>query len=542
MANPLSFGQVMNPEEELNAISFEDACGYYAAIIDGFQVDMLQCISFINRMLGAGASTLPPQARALLAQAVRAAVSLSPFDTDILRLAAGLGLAPGAETVVKVLDATHAAPEVFEKARQTNIKYHSEEIQEMCREVLKRHPMAVRFADMLLTVAHHRSEQPDDVLEGFRCPKVLEPLWSRRLFNHHASMGDVERAWPLWKRARSVAADDPISLSQAAEMFHRRGDTGEALAHYARAVKLDPLQRPYARRMEALRTPFQPDHTLVRAKKVCILLYTWNKADMLGDTLQSLAGCDIGPASIKVLLNGCKDHSRAVAEKARALFADRDYEIIDLHVNIGAPAARNWLLGLPSVQACDYAAFLDDDVYLQPDWLAHMLTVAESDPKIGNVGCKVVFPGEFPMLQYLYRHMSIATSEGVRVSPGAPSQQYDFGLYGVIKETSVVMGCQHLLRVATLKDAPSFDIRYSPSQVDDTDHDLQLCLAGWKVMYCGTVTCVHRQTSGVSVRSVLSMSSLGNITGNDVKFHFKWLDRWEEMRRLPGAAPGFWKG
>lgn len=117
-------------------------------------------------------------------------------------------------------------------------------------------------------------------------------------------------------------------------------------------------------------------------------------------------------------------------------------------------------------------------------------------------------------------------------SLSTPYQQYDIGLYDVIREPRVVMGCQHLLRVASLADAPAFDIRYSPSQIDDTDHDLQLCLAGWKVFYCGTVTCVHRQESGTSIRSKLNLASQGSIMGNDIKFHYKWYEHKDALAAL----------
>ncbi len=47
------------------------------------------------------------------------------------------------------------------------------------------------------------------------------------------------------------------------------------------------------------------------------------------------------------LLNGCTDHSAAVVAKARERFPNNPVECIELPVNVGAPAARNWLLALP---------------------------------------------------------------------------------------------------------------------------------------------------------------------------------------------------
>ena len=521
---------------EFGALDLGAAAASYRNYLNTFQIDAPLAASFINRVLAEGPMQLPPRVARLFEQAVKTAVQLSPFDPDILHIGSQTGLFPNIETVRKVLLATNPEPQVYEEVRHALFKHHADDIRRICQGMLTRHPMAVVFADLLLRVDLYEGRAPDPLLQRFQCPKVLVPLWEKRRFDHFATMGDDANALPLWERVAPLAQGDPFTLSRAAELWRRQGNLETCLDLYAQAQALDPLTTPYALRMQALRQPAAPNHALVQEKSVCICLYSFNKAQMLGETLESLAGCQIGPARILVLLNGCSDHSREVVERARERFPHNILEIIDLPVNVGAPAARNWLLCQPAVQQSEYVAFLDDDVYLQPDWLAHFLTVAEADPRIGNVGCKVVFPGEHALLQYLYRHVSVSTEQAIRVSLPTPYLQYDIGLYDVVRETRVVMGCQHLLRVAALKDAPWFDIRYSPSQIDDTDHDLQLCLAGWKVWYCGAVTCVHRQNSGTSVRSALNWAGQGNVMGNDVKFYYKWLDRWQELRALDSVG------
>jgi len=520
---------------EMQALPLAGACAYYKNYLNNFQSDVSMAVSFINRVFAEPESVRSSLVRPLLEQAVKAAVNLSPLDPDILRIGISSGVTPGADMIVKILDATHVEPEALNEMRKAPYKEFHPELRRACIAILAKHPMAVRYADLLLTLDHFTGSRPCPELARFNCPKALRGIWNKRLFDHFAALGDDVGAWPLWETLKSHI-NDPFSLGRAAEMHRRAGRIDEAVALYDRAAALSPLQRPYALRAQALRRPFVPDAGLVDRKKVCIALYSFNKAALLGETLESLAATHIGPARILVLLNGCTDDSAAVVARARELFPDNPFEIIELPVNIGAPAARNWLLAQSAVRESDYVAFLDDDIYLQPDWLAHLLTVAESDPKIGNVGCKVVFPGEFRLLQYLYRYVSLCTEDAIRVSLPTPFMEYDIGLYDVIRETRVVMGCQHLLRVASLQGAPWFDIRYSPSQIDDTDHDLQLCLAGWKVMYCGTVACVHRQNSGTSMRSKLGYAAQGSIMGNDVKFHYKWLERIEEVRRLDSLS------
>ena len=101
------------------------------------------------------------------------------------------------------------------------------------------------------------------------------------------------------------------------------------------------------------------------------------------------------------------------------------------------------------------------------------------------------------------------------------------------------MGCQHLLRTSALSDIPAgFDIRFSPSQVDDLDHDVALCLKGYKVMYCGTVTCEHLQGSGVSLITAQEWDAnrTGNAMGNDIKFYFKHFDHMDELEKFDNLS------
>jgi len=535
MADKAATDTNVGMDGDLEALSLDRACDYYQNYLDAFQIDLPLAVCFINRVLAEKMAAVSPRARGLLEQSIKAAVQLANFDPHVLGIGVTSGIAPNAAPVIKVLDATHVESGVYDELRAIPLRRHAPEVRTVCEKMLARHPMAVRYADLLLQADFIEGLEPSPAIAGFHCPKVLLPLWNKRLFNHFAGLGDDARALPVWS-AIATLVNDPFTLGQAAELFRRAGDTDQAQALYERALALDPLQRPYALRLAALRTPFRPDQGLVEAKRVAIFLYSANKAAALAETLESLAGTAIGKASITILLNGCTDDSAAVVARARERFPHNSLDCIELPVNVGAPAARNWLLALPRTRESEYVAFLDDDVTLQPDWLAHMLTVAESDPRIGNVGCKVVFPGRFKLLQYLYRHVALADNDAIRVSLPTPYMQYDIGLYDVIRETRVVMGCQHLLRVAALADVPWFDIRYSPSQIDDTDHDLQLCLAGWKVFYCGTVTCVHRQDSGTSARRPLNRANQGNVRGNDLKFLYKWLDRQDELRALDALS------
>ena len=521
-------------ERELGSLTLEDACGYYANYINNFQNSAEMSASFLNRMARETESHGQPGLRRFMDHAARWCAWLSPLEMDAQALAAARFGSREAATALEICRATNADPELYARLQEVHFSIQADELREVAAGMLAQHPVYVLMADLLLNLDYYQGRLPDPRLESFRCPRALRPQWNLRLFRHCAALGDVERALSLWDEAYALDGD-PVTLNLAAELFRRAGNLERCLNLYERSLAVDPLQHPVVLRIRELCNPFRPIPRLVEEKKVCIYLYCYNKASFLAETLESLAACRIGAAKIKILLNGCTDDSAAVARRAVRMFPENAVEIISLPVNIGAPAARNWLISQPDTWASDYVAFLDDDVELQPDWLAHFLTVAESDPGVANVGCKVVFPsqrGAAPQIQYLYRYVSVANKQMVRVSLPTPDLVYDTGFYDVIRPTRVVMGCQHMMRVSALKEVPWFDIRYSPSQVDDTDHDLQFCLKGYGVAYCGTVACVHKHNSGSSLHSGFDYDRLSNVNGNDVKFHYKFMGRLEEMARL----------
>ncbi len=414
------------------------------------------------------------------------------------------------------------------------------------KSVLKNNPAHIGAAVVLLQVDFKNYTDPDEWLPRFKCPGRLSGMWRGELFLHYARRGLWQKALPLWEQLDD-AGRNPYAHVYAADMFGLAGDKAQSLALYRAALQGDPELHPVRRRIAELESPRPVRPELLRERKTALCVYCWNKGPMLEQTLRALAQTDTGANPVFVLLNGCTDDSRQRVEGVRELFPDRVFEVIELPVNIGAPAARNWLISLPGVQACDHVAFMDDDVVMPKDWLVKYLTEMESDPKNAVVGCKVVFPaenGEAPAMQYFYRSVSLALEGALKLSIAVPMDGVrDTGLYSFTRPCLNVMGCLHLLRGSALREVGGFDIRFSPSQVDDLDHDLCTCLKGYKVVYCGTVACEHHQYSGVgSNRSGarLSKAAIGSILGNDVKLNYKHLENLETLKALAAkmAAEG----
>jgi len=519
---------------ELARLPIEDVLVHFENYRTNFLWDRALAVCYLNRFLTAYNVEGTASARQPLEYLLDKCLQLSPFDIANIRTKASLA-DPLTRAKIEILDKNNFEPETFKLIEGLDITREAEDVSQFLRKLLAAFPTHALAAGLLLSADFILGNKPD-WLGAFQCPKALQDDFNGMLFRHYAAMGNAEEAARLWNLLPPAASRE-VNLNFAAEVARMGGDTQTALACYERSLALDKSQAAARFRLAELKNPSVKQSGLVSERKVAIYLYSYNKAQMLKSTLASLAGSNIGQASITVLLNGCTDDSLAVAEQARTLFPNNAFTIIPLHVNIGAPAARNWLVNLPSTWEADYVAFLDDDVDVQPDWLEWYLTVAERDPRIAVVGGKIVFPGRPAKLQYLYRYVSVAKENLLKLCIETPNHQYDNGAYDFIRETRSVMGCLHLLRTKALREVPSFDIRFSPSQVDDIDHDLCLCLAGWKIMYCGLVACVHHQSSGLGLKTdPREIARTGNGIGNDIKLFYKHFGHMDALRKLDNLS------
>ncbi len=248
-----------------------------------------------------------------------------------------------------------------------------------------------------------------------------------------------------------------------------------------------------------------------------IMLYTWNKAADLDATLLSLFASDLQNARVMVLDNGSTDKTPQVL----SAWAERVGEKllrVDLPINIGAPAARNWLAALPEAKAAETLVFLDDDVDLPTDWLRRLGAALRQHPDAGVVGCKVADHHAPHLLQNVAGHLVIPPDvpddrpdldfQSLTPNPfrlaDAHLQGPDWGLFDFMAPCASVTGCCHLFRRAAL-DVPmtaggGFSLALGPSQYDDFERDLRMLSSGATAVYTGHLRVRHRKRSGLSAQ------------------------------------------
>lgn len=326
-------------------------------------------------------------------------------------------------------------------------------------------------------------------------PNELAPLFSYALANGMLASGKMLPAAGTYRQCLE-SFPLPIIEERLATAWLRSGklDRGaELLRHCADTrpwnvslwLRLHELSVGGATQVAAL-----PGRTMV-------LGYSWNKADDLAGTLDSLARSELGDVHVRILDNGSTDGTADVIRRFVDLFGSDRAAMISLPVNVGAPAARNWLMSLPEVQESEFAAYIDDDISLPGDWLLRLGAAAQRYPDAGVWGCKVVnFDGP-ARVQCGEHNLApvMETRQQVLTSP-IMLQDGDFGQADYIRPCASVTGCVHLFRTQRLLENGPFDLRFSPTQLDDLERDLRMVLGGKHAVYTGFLAIPHKRTSG----------------------------------------------
>jgi GT2 family glycosyltransferase len=316
-------------------------------------------------------------------------------------------------------------------------------------------------------------------------------------------------------------AEAPLAdfLVKRGECLHRQGRREAAAACWSVVLR----QRPWQINLILRLSDILLDRDLPRGPpdgSGRILLYTWNHAADLDKALGALAASELGSCGITLLDNGSADATPEVVGLWRDRLAGR-LETVVLPTNVGAPAARNWLLSMDTVRAADWVVFLDDDALVPPDWLGLFGAALAAYPGARVLGCRVVDQAAPLSVQIVDLHFDAGggeedraerqISEGRGFVPHA-LESADFGQFSYLRPAMSVTGCCHLLTRASIEETGLFDLRFSPSQFDDFERDLRAALAGSSCVYQGHLAVRHIKRSG----AMPGMSSWqqANVGGN----------------------------
>lgn len=124
--------------------------------------------------------------------------------------------------------------------------------------------------------------------------------------------------------------------------------------------------------------------TALRNPDVSIVICTYNRAELLRETLQALPRLHgIGKAEIVIVDNRSTDHTRSVSEYFIKAFQGRIAVRYVYEPRQGLSVARN--TGVRAARG-EIAAFLDDDAIPEAGWLSAIVTTFGSKPELCGMG------------------------------------------------------------------------------------------------------------------------------------------------------------
>jgi len=94
-------------------------------------------------------------------------------------------------------------------------------------------------------------------------------------------------------------------------------------------------------------------------------------------------------------------------------------------------------------------------------------------------------------------------------------EQSNFGQFAYTRPCVHVAGCCHVFRREAMDAAGAFDVRFSPSQVDDLEHDIRMAVAGNMPCYHGSLLVRHMLATGLSTS--ISLPKAMNAYANHLK-------------------------
>lgn len=223
--------------------------------------------------------------------------------------------------------------------------------------------------------------------------------------------------------------------------------------------------------------------------RVAIILVNWNSLDVTKDCINSLKGIEYASYSIVVVDNGSTDGS---GKALKQLFPE--IILLESSVNLGFTGGNNLGFRYAIANGMDYSIMLNNDTFVEPDFLDHLVNYMEANPRVGAIQPRIHFNHNRELLwnggSYFAKSIGLTYSKAFNKVP-------PIDCLG-IKEVDWITGCAFLTRNSVLKETgllPENMFIYS----EDVDLSFRIKALGYALVYNGNSLIYH--IAGVSNKS-----------------------------------------
>ncbi len=242
--------------------------------------------------------------------------------------------------------------------------------------------------------------------------------------------------------------------------------------------------------------------------QVSIIVCVHNHIDYTYNSLLSILNNTADVSYEVIVVNDCStDETGQVLEDIENLV------VIDNAENLGFLKSCNKALAHAKGQ---YICFLNNDVQVQPNWLANLLAPFGAFDNVGLVGAKLIYP--YGLLQ---EAGGIVNDKGQPANYGKFRDPDDIH-YNYLRETDYCSGACILLSKNDLDELNGFDEAFAPAYYEDTDLAFRVRYRlNKKVYYQPLAKVVHFE--GVSSGKVSDGSNVKRYQDiNAQKFRERW--------------------
>ncbi len=206
-----------------------------------------------------------------------------------------------------------------------------------------------------------------------------------------------------------------------------------------------------------------------------IIIVNWNGKEHLEKCLNTIFEKTQYPDyEVIIVDNGSIDGSLE--------FIKNNYQSITLienPKNLGFSRANNQ--GIRAASG-EFIFLLNNDTEVREGWLSNAIKVAQSNPKIGIVGCKLIFPDG--RIQHT----------GGYVTDAGIGKHYVDDVDGE-REVEYVTGAAILIKKELIDKIGLLDEKFSPIYFEETDLCFRARAAGFKVVYTPNSLIIHSESA-----------------------------------------------
>ena len=240
---------------------------------------------------------------------------------------------------------------------------------------------------------------------------------------------------------------------------------------------------------------------------ISVVVVAWNGEAYIADALRSTLAQQPRPTVLVVDNASCDGTVHLALELLTGRgSSDEDGQVMVQNQNLGFVAGAN--RGLEQVLSRKpddrWTLLLNQDAALRPGALAAIDRAFSLDPRIGAVGCRILYPdgltvqhagGRLELPRLVGRHLGHGEPVKTAVQPTSaesattPVQDVDF-----------VTGAALAIRTEALRQVGLLDEAFSPGYYEDVELCDRLRTAGWRVVYAPDATVLHHESASFTNR------------------------------------------